>query len=46
MNQETTIQQMENKLTEIGFFVGGLNDQQIEYYYMILIVNGGYSTNY
>ena len=27
------IQKMENKLTEIGFFVGGLTDEGIIYYF-------------
>ena len=32
-----TIQEMEKALTEIGFFIGGLSDEGIRYYYNKLI---------
>jgi hypothetical protein len=34
---KTTIEQMESALRQIGFFVGGLTDEGIEYYYTKLI---------
>ncbi len=34
---KTTIEQMEKALREINFFVGGLTDSGIEYYYNKLI---------
>jgi hypothetical protein len=32
-----TIQEMENALTKINFYVGGLTDEAIAYYYNMLI---------
>jgi hypothetical protein len=37
MIMKTTIEQMELALIEIGFFVGGLTDEGIIYYYNKLI---------
>ena len=34
-----TIEQMEKALTDINFYVGGLTDKAIEYYYNLLILN-------
>lgn len=34
-----TIQQKEQALRKINFFVGGLTDKAIEYYYKKLIIN-------
>jgi hypothetical protein len=34
-----TINEMENELVKINFFVGGLTDKAIEHYYNLLIVN-------
>jgi hypothetical protein len=33
-----SINEMENELVNINFFVGGLTDKAIEYYYNLLIV--------
>ena len=33
MKEQLTIEQKEQALTDNGFFVGGLTDKQIEYYY-------------
>jgi hypothetical protein len=33
-----TIDEMTNELIKINFFVGGLTDKAIEYYYNLLIV--------
>jgi hypothetical protein len=35
---KATIQQMEIELRNINFFIGGLTDEAIEYYYNKLIV--------
>ena len=35
-----TIEQMEQSLREINFFVGGLTDEQIKYYYEKLVNEG------
>lgn len=35
--ENLTVLEMEWALTEIGFFVGGLTDEQIVYYYNTLI---------
>jgi len=37
MKKQITIQEMEKALINIGFFIGGLTDQAIEYYYNKLI---------
>ncbi len=34
-----TINEMENELIKINFFIGGLTDKAIEYYYNLLILN-------
>ena len=34
-----TINEMENELVKINFFVGGLTDKAIEYYYNLLVKN-------
>jgi hypothetical protein len=34
---QITIQEMENALTNINFFVGGLTDEAIIYYYNMLL---------
>jgi hypothetical protein len=35
--EQITVEQMEQALTSINFFVGGLTDQAIIYYYNLLI---------
>lgn len=37
--KKVSIKKMEKALTEIGFFVGGLTNEGIEYYYNKLIKN-------
>jgi hypothetical protein len=39
MTQNITVSQMELELTNSGFFVGGLTDEAIDYYYKKLFQN-------